>query len=124
VDHPTQNLESYFLGVVERARAQAETSGATSGNQVAEFIRGGAGAGTSQSERVLERLTKAAGAPPSPAAEVKAHEPSVDTAKLDALTKHEPAAEPAVPTPAPAPAKPADLTKANEKLSGLLGGKR
>jgi ABC-2 type transport system ATP-binding protein len=124
VDHPTQNLESYFLGVVERARAQAETSGATSGNQVAEFIRGGAEAGTSQSERVLERLTKAAGAPPSPAAEVKAHEPSVDTAKLDALTKHEPAAEPAVPTPAPAPAKPADLTKANEKLSGLLGGKR
>ena len=124
VDHPTQNLESYFLGVVERARAQAETSGATSGNQVAEFIRGGAEAGTSQSERVLERLTKATAAPPTPTVEVKAPAPSVDTAKLDALTKHEPAAELADQTSAPAPAKPADLTKANEKLSGLLGGKK
>ncbi|MCW5557893.1 MAG: ABC transporter ATP-binding protein, partial [Verrucomicrobiae bacterium] len=38
VDTPTQNLESYFLGVVERARSKADaTSGATSGNQVAQF---------------------------------------------------------------------------------------
>lgn len=121
VDHPTQNLESYFLGVVERARAQAETSGATSGNQVAAFIRGGAEAGASQSERVLERLTKAA-ATPAPAVAAKAPEPSVDTDKLEALTKQEPAPEPAPPA-ASAP-KPADLSKANEKLSGLLGGKK
>lgn len=121
VDHPTQNLESYFLGVVERARAQAETSGATSGNQVAAFIRGGAEAGASQSERVLERLTKAA-ATPAPAVEAKAPEPSVNTAKLDALTKQEPTPEPAPPA-APAP-KAADLSKANEKLSGLLGSKK
>jgi ABC-2 type transport system ATP-binding protein len=122
VDHPTQNLESYFLGVVERARAQAETSGATSGNQVAEFIRAGGNANNSQSDRVLERLTKAA---PSGPAEVvaQAPEPAVDTAKLAALTKTEAAPAPAAPVVTTAP-KPADLSKANEKLSGLLGGKK
>ena len=122
VDHPTQNLESYFLGVVEKARAQAETSGATSGNQVAEFIRAGGNANNSQSDRVLERLTKAA---PSVPAEVvaQAPEPAVDTAKLAALTKTEAAPAPAAPVVTTAP-KPADLSKANEKLSGLLGGKK
>jgi ABC-2 type transport system ATP-binding protein len=124
VEHPTQNLESYFLGVVEKARAQAQaSSGATSGNQVAEFIRGGAEASTSQSDRVLERLTKAAPTA-QPEVVVKAPEPTVDSAKLAALTKAEPAPEPA---PAPSPAatpKPVDLSKANEKLSGLLGGKK
>ena len=36
IDTPTQNLESYFLGVVEKARAsEAETSGAISGSKVA-----------------------------------------------------------------------------------------
>ncbi len=122
VDHPTQNLESYFLGVVEKARAQAETSGATSGNQVAEFIRAGGNANNSQSDRVLERLTKAA---PNVPAEVvaQAPEPAVDTAKLAALTKTEAAPAPAGPVVTTA-AKPADLSKANEKLSGLLGGKK
>src|SRR5579859_6888209 len=34
IDNPTQNLESYFLDVVQKARAAAEqTSGATSGSQ-------------------------------------------------------------------------------------------
>src|SRR3954471_10375544 len=42
VDNPTQNLESYFLGVVERAKQNAaETSGATSGARVAEYLRAG-----------------------------------------------------------------------------------
>ncbi|NDE98547.1 MAG: ABC transporter ATP-binding protein, partial [Verrucomicrobia bacterium] len=41
LDNPTQNLESYFLGVVNRARASEQnTSGATSGSQVAEYLRG------------------------------------------------------------------------------------
>src|SRR5579859_7370065 len=38
VDNPTQNLESYFLDVVQRARqAAAETSGAISGARVAAY---------------------------------------------------------------------------------------
>src|SRR5450756_2734350 len=35
VDNPTQNLESYFLDVVAKARAANETSGAQSGARVA-----------------------------------------------------------------------------------------
>jgi ABC-2 type transport system ATP-binding protein len=123
VDHPTQNLEAYFLGVVERARAQAETSGATSGNLVAEFIRGGAEANTSQSDRVLERLTKAAPtAPPEVVAQAPAA--SVKTARLAALTKPEPTPETGPPPSVTAATPPADLSQANEKLSGLLGGKK
>src|ERR1700734_261106 len=41
VDNPTQNLESYFLDVVAKARAANETSGAQSGARVAEYLRGG-----------------------------------------------------------------------------------
>src|SRR4051794_23924055 len=38
IDTPTQNLESYFLDVVQKARqSAAETSGATSGNRVAAY---------------------------------------------------------------------------------------
>src|SRR3954452_13610618 len=41
VDTPTQNLESYFLDVVQNARqAAAETSGAISGARVAAYLRG------------------------------------------------------------------------------------
>jgi hypothetical protein len=53
----------------------------------------------------------------------QAPEPAVDTAKLAALTKTEAAPAPAAPVVTTAP-KPADLSKANEKLSGLLGGKK
>src|SRR6516225_9391162 len=42
VDTPTQNLESYFLDVVQKARrAAAETSGAMSGARVAAYLRAG-----------------------------------------------------------------------------------
>ena len=129
LETPTQNLENYFLGVVERARAQAQTSGATSGNSVAAFIRGGAEAGAARSDNVLDRLTKPTTAPVvAPSAPAAVPEARVDSMKLAALTKAEtPAGAPETtpPTPsAPAPAKPVDLGKANEKLSGLLGGKK
>lgn len=40
IDNPTQNLESYFLGVVKRAREnEQQTSGATSGSTVAHYLR-------------------------------------------------------------------------------------
>src|SRR3954465_9631678 len=58
IDNPTQNLESYFLGVVNRAKqAEAETSGATSGNKVAAYLRGDADTTASRADKVLERLT-------------------------------------------------------------------
>src|SRR5437588_10963575 len=41
IDTPTQNLESYFLAVVQKARqTAAETSGAISGARVAAYLRG------------------------------------------------------------------------------------
>ncbi len=129
LENPTQNLENYFLGVVERARAQAQTSGATSGNQVAAFIRGSAETDSRRDEGLLDRLSRPTAATPAAAPVTTAPAaPAVDTSKLAALTRTEPAPaapEPAVSTaPAAEAPKPVDLSKANEKLSGLLGGKK
>src|SRR6266540_2225391 len=64
IDNPTQNLESYFLDVVARAKqSAAETSGATSGGRVAAYLRGGAD-GQSATEKILERLTLPTAASP------------------------------------------------------------
>ncbi len=115
IDNPTQNLESYFLDVVQKARQAAEeTSGATSGHRVAAYLRGGAE--TSTTEKVLERLTLPEAAP----VETPKPEPieTVDQQKLAELTKPTERIEPAK---APSGQKPADLSKADEKLSSLLG---
>ena len=117
VDTPTQNLESYFLDVVQRARrASAETSGATSGAQVAAYLR--ADGGARGGDRILERLAQAAPAPASVAPAPVNPAEALNEKKLAALAQ---------PTPAPAapvPDKPAvpqvDLKAADEKLSSLL----
>ena len=99
-------------------------SGATSGNQVAQFIAGGHAESSGQSERVLDRLTRPA-AGPAPTVEVSEPKSAVDETRLAGLTKtaaSEAVASGTSTSPASAPAAPADLSKANEKLSGLLGG--
>src|SRR5579859_900017 len=64
IDTPTQNLESYFLEVVQRARhAATETSGAMSGARVAAYLRGDAEQARA-GDKILERL---ASAPPAQA---------------------------------------------------------
>jgi len=116
VDNPTQNLESYFLDVVQKARqAAAETSGATSGAHVAAYLRGD-GETKPAADRILERLTLPQETPaaPAPAAPVGS---SVDEKKLDSLAK---APEPGPQTGPASEQKPADLSKADEKLSSLL----
>lgn len=120
IDTPTQNLENYFLGVVQKAKqSEAETSGATSGNRVAAYLRGEADAPASQADKILERLTAPSAPKAAPAAEpVKPADP-VDHGKLAELTRSRESAAPARPQ-APAPAAP-DLNQANEKLSSLLG---
>src|SRR5206468_7943125 len=56
IDTPTQNLENYFLQVVQTARqAAAATSGAISGARVAAYLRGEA-EGPAASDKILERL--------------------------------------------------------------------
>jgi ABC-2 type transport system ATP-binding protein len=133
MENPTQNLESYFLGVVEAARKLAETSGATSGNRVAEYLRGGADAPAGQTEAVLERLTRAAEAPAPVVTEVGLPAEPTTEARLESLVRHdplpgasspEPAATPSGALPASPASAPVDLSKANERLSGLLGGKK
>ncbi|MGE3309963.1 MAG: ABC transporter ATP-binding protein [Limisphaerales bacterium] len=127
VDSPTQNLESYFLGVVQRARAaEAKTSGATSGGRVAAYLKGNAESAAETGDQVLDRLatpsapvpapTDAAGARPGAS---NAPDPALAAAnaqRLESLTRGTP------PPPAPKAPSAADLAKANEKLSSLLGG--
>jgi ABC-2 type transport system ATP-binding protein len=131
IDTPTQNLESYFLDVVQKARrAAAETSGATSGAAVAAYLRGD-GEQKPSGDKILERLSAPQPAPAAPAAAPVAPAEKVDVQKLDALTQATPApAAPGAPagaaskpSPAPAPASSPELDKANEKLSSLLGKK-
>jgi ABC-2 type transport system ATP-binding protein len=120
VDTPTQNLESYFLDVVRKAKENlSETSGATSGSQVAAYLKGDADAAV-PSEKILERLTAPNVPKAAPVAETAVPSPKIDGAKLAGLAKTS-----AAPTPTPKPAAAAapaqDLAKANEKLSSLLG---
>ncbi len=118
IDTPTQNLERYFLDVVQTARlAAAETSGSLSGARVAAYLRGEAEAQPAP-DKFLERLAAPQPAAPAP---VPALQPAdtLDRQKLEALAK------PAEPAPAapPAAAKPASeesLRQADEKLASLL----
>jgi ABC-2 type transport system ATP-binding protein len=121
VDNPTQNLESYFLEVVQKAREAAhETSGAQSGARVAEYLRAGADDRPAQ-DKLLEKLALPQQAPVAPAKAPEPATPKVDEKKLEALGKAEPAP---APKKAESEQKPADLAKADEKLSSLLGGKQ
>lgn len=120
IDTPRQNLESYFLEIVHRARrAAAETSGATSGARVAAYLRGDAEQKPS-GEKILERLAAPQPATPTTPAVPEPVAAPVDEKKLAALAQP---SEPAKPrsTPSPAPVPPAELDKANEKLASLLG---
>ena len=122
LDNPTQNLESYFLGVVNRARASEQnTSGATSGSQVAEYLRGSAEDGAQQQARVLDRLVANALVAEAPAPVVVLP----TTVEVESQKKLAALAARTVSTPEPrveVAAKPAlDEVKANEKLANLLG---
>jgi ABC-2 type transport system ATP-binding protein len=119
IDTPTQNLESYFLGVVQAARAsEMQTSGALSGSRVAAYLRGEAEQAT-QADRVLERLTRGATGP----------EPEVTVAQPVESVKHEllqrltsvPGESAEQAATQPEPEKPrVSLEQAEEKLSSLL----
>ena len=121
VDNPTQNLESLFLNVVEEARASDETSGATSGSEVAEFLRADEPVPT-QAEKMLERLADKEAAQPAAQEKAEAAEPEtpkVDEAKLDSLSETE--TEPETKKPEPKAASKKNLDEVDDKLSGLLG---
>jgi ABC-2 type transport system ATP-binding protein len=121
VDNPTQNLESYFLDVVQKAREAAhETSGAQSGARVAAYLRAGADERPA-TEKILEKLALPQAAPMEKKIPAPAPESKLDEKRLEAMAKP----EPPVPAEKKEPEqKPADLSKANEKLSSLLGDKK
>ena len=126
VENPTQNLESFFLNVVENAITKdEETSGSTSGHAVAEFLRSDAPV-QSQAEKMLDRLADRQASKPKPKVEKEAPEteqPKVDEEKLKSLTE---ASEPAAPKTErredKADVRKKKLDEADDKLSGLLGG--
>ncbi len=121
VDNPTQNLESLFLNVVEEARASDETSGATSGSEVAEFLRSDEPVPT-QAEKMLERLADKETAQPTTQEKTEPAEPEtpkVDQAKLDSLSEAE--TEPETKKPEPKAEAKKNLDEVDDKLSGLLG---
>jgi ABC-2 type transport system ATP-binding protein len=92
ISHPRRDLEQFFLGVVEKARAATrEQSGVRHAEGLADYLSTGEGAG--QGARRLEDLV-VKGEPTEPAA-------------------------PETPKPEPAP-KPADDREADEKLKDLL----
>ena len=83
---------------------------------MAAYLRGDAAAKPT-TEKVLERLTTPQAIAPAPVTQPAT---TVDNKKLDALAYPQP--ETPAPAPAPKEAKPvADMEKADEKLSSLLG---
>lgn len=122
---PTQNLESFFLEVVQKAQLGEEaTSGALSGSQVASYLRGEAGESPHETrDRILDRLTAPEAEPPATAPPV---EPSQqpDYERLAGLTEAapKPAAEPEQGESAGSGSQTEqELKEASEKLSSLLG---
>jgi ABC-2 type transport system ATP-binding protein len=116
IDNPTQNLESYFLDVVRKAReGLSDNSGVTAGTRVAAYLRGDAES-LPATDKLLERLTVSSTPNPAQAAPPAEPAPKIDQAKLASLAK---ASQPEPPPAQPAP--PADLKKADETLSSLLG---
>ena len=117
VDNPTQNLENLFLNIVEQARKkESETSGATSGHRVAEYLRGKAG--ETQADRVLDHLTRSEKPIPSQDQAPRPTTPAVDEDKLASLAQRD---ENDAMEKTSVPKKEENIDNANNKLSGLLG---
>ena len=122
VDNPSQNLESLFLNVVEQARASDETSGATSGSEVAEFLKADEPIPT-QAETMLNRLTdKDVGKTKLPEEDESVSEPKLNEAKLDSLSESKSKKPSNVESSTEKKAaKNKKLDEVDDKLSGLLG---
>ena len=122
VDNPSQNLESLFLNVVEQARASDETSGATSGSEVAEFLKADEPIPT-QAETMLNRLTdKDVGKTKLPEEDESVSEPKLNEAKLDSLSESKSRKPSNVESSTEKKAaKSKNLDEVDDKLSGLLG---
>ena len=119
VDNPTQNLESYFLGVVERARAEETTTSGALAGSVADYLRADEKEAGPSQDKMLDRLTvtedkvSTAGSVQTPA------EDQVDHSKLDQLAQGQGVASKAADSAGIEQAQQ-KLDEANDKLSSLL----
>ncbi|HQC43569.1 MAG TPA: ATP-binding cassette domain-containing protein, partial [Verrucomicrobiota bacterium] len=137
VDSPSQNLESYFLDIVKKARSSAEeTSGAVSGGTVARYLRSEDSERVQAKDRILERLASSKeSAPETPVPEKKGEAPAAlsedASQKLSALLPKTPlqasteqaASGETSPASLQSEERRENLKKAGEKLSDLLGNK-
>ena len=126
VENPTQNLESFFLNVVEDAITKdEETSGSTSGHEVAEFLRSDVPV-QSQAEKMLDRLADKEVSKPKPKIQKETpqvEQPKVDEEKLESLSESNEPGPPKEKVPeSKSTERQQNIDKADDKLSGLLGG--
>ena len=117
IDHPRMSLEDFFLDVVNKAKCESvETSGATSGGEIAEYLSDSAPQVTAD-----EKLNVLAGIKPEepPVQKVeKEPEQEINTARLTSLEEEDKPVE-KTPIPEDAEAK-LKLEEANKKLMDIL----
>lgn len=121
IDNPRQNLESYFLSVVERARTAVETSGAVFGTKIADYLRGSAEEVPKTPDQLLERFVKKQ-EPKEAAPEPLQASRTIDEEKLQRLVQV--GTDQSIRTEQPAQkqeeAKKLKLEEADQKLRALL----
>lgn len=122
VDHPTMDLEQFFLDVVQKARESMETAGAASGGTVAEYLREGTEMVAEETQaKVLRGLTggQAEKEHLKPSAATEEDHPKAEVleelASKDGDKQNLAAAIPAEST------SEQDLKEASDKLKQLLG---
>ncbi len=115
LDHPHMSLEDFFLDVVNKAKRESvETSGATSGGEIAEYLA------TPENVDAKEKLDILAGVktPEEPKKKVEEAEPKIDTDRLTSLEKEDSKNEEAPPEPETMAKE--QLEEANRKLMDIL----
>ena len=89
VDHPSMNLEEFFLDVVRKARESVETDGVSSGGSVAEYLRQDVKSTQTalDSEKVLSQLTASAEPSPRSPQDQAAETPPISPVKTNVLNQ-------------------------------------
>jgi ABC-2 type transport system ATP-binding protein len=86
VERPRQKLEDLFMGIVERAQAEAtETSGALQGGRTASFLSGEEDVSRSEGDALIEALQRDEPAPTSPVSETVRPAEAPTAAREDVL---------------------------------------
>ena len=120
VDHPHRSLESYFLDVIEQAKAESvETAGAISSGQIAEYLSADDPAGAVLQSLLDEDKPAKQEEPAVPAVAVP-EEAEVLENKIGALAEDEPRQEETAAPEADEESR-RNLEAADEKLADLLG---